>query len=154
MIKFKKIYPNSIAPMRAHPSDAGADLFVHSTEIKHTKRGKSIPYAMLGTGIAVEIPEGYYGLLVPRSSTFKNYEIQMTSPGIIDASYRGEIFIPVKSAFGGMDTPSVKTLIGERVAQLIILPCVLGEFVEVEELEDTLRGDGGFGSTTEITIKN
>ena len=155
MIKYKKINKKVKDPVRSHPTDAGIDLFVNSVTPKLSKH-IDIPYYLLGTGIKVAIPEGYFGLRVARSSTFKNYELQMTSPGIIDSSYRGEIMIPVRSAFGGSSGHDTTHLVGKRIAQLIIVPCVLGHWEEVETLEDTARGEGGFGSSDEIqtTTKN
>lgn len=156
MIKYSKINKKVKDPVRGHPTDAGIDLFVNSVVPKTTKH-TDIPYYMLGTGIKVAIPEGYFGLLVSRSSTFKNYELQMTSPGIIDSSYRGEIMIPVRSALGGMSGHHTDNLIGKRVAQLLIIPCVLGHWEEVAELNDTARGEEGFGSTgvsDEVPTKN
>lgn len=95
---------------------------------------------MAGTGVKVEIPEGYVGLLFPRSSTYKKYGVYLAnSVGVIDADYRGEI----KLALKGDRWVTIQK--GERLAQLVVIPHILGAYSK--ELSDTVRGDGGFGST-------
>ena len=136
-IKIKKLHPNAKMPYRANPNDAGADLVAASLEFK--KDGRIV----YGTGLAFEIPKGYVGLLVPRSSCSK-MDIQMpNSVGVIDSDYRGE----VKVIFRATMSNPITYNIGDRVAQLLIVPIELATFTEVGELSDTERGCGGFGST-------
>ncbi len=136
-IKIKKLHPNAKMPYRANPNDAGADLVAASLEFK--KDGRII----YGTGLAFEIPKGYVGLLVPRSSCSK-MGIQMpNSIGVIDSDYRGE----VKAVFKESKPDPLIYDLGDRVAQLLIVPIELATFTEVGELSDTERGCGGFGST-------
>lgn len=136
-IKIKKLHPNAKMPYRANPTDAGADLVAASLEFK--KDGRIV----YGTGLAFEIPKGYVGLLVPRSSCSK-MDIQMpNSIGVIDSDYRGE----VKVIFRATMSNPITYNIGDRVAQLLIVPIELATFTEVGELSDTERGCGGFGST-------
>jgi len=135
IIKFKRLHPEAKAPVRAHDGDAGWDLtacdFDHSEDV--TK---------FHTGIAVEIPPGFFGLLRPRSSMSKTC-YAMASSGVIDAGYRGEISIPLREIGGGCSTYKI----GDRICQLVILPLPEVEFVEAEELSASQRGTGGFGST-------
>jgi dUTP pyrophosphatase len=97
-----------------------------------------------GTGIAVEIPEGYVGLIFPRSS-IRKYQLQLSnSVGVIDSGYRGEIQFTFNKTGG---VPSKKYEVGDRVGQLIIMPFPPVTPVESDSLSDSERGDGGFGST-------
>jgi dUTP pyrophosphatase len=146
-IKFKKLYKDALAPTRGSEHAAGWDLYSHSFE--EYKEGR----IKWRTGIAVEIPKGYVGLLFPRSSIHKQDVIQSNSVGVIDSDYRGQIFIPYKadpvyilehlSQKRPMNTFGVK----ERIGQIIVIPYPKIEFVEVDELSETVRGEGGFGST-------
>ena len=151
-IKIKKLTENAVIPHKAHPTDAGFDLTATSCTMDEYG---SIVY---GTGIAVEIPEGYVGLFFPRSSICKKDMMLTNSVGVIDSGYRGEIkekFKPINSFqyhndFGLI----VKSInkenwyeIGERIAQLIIMPIPKIEFIEADELSDSDRGEGGFGSS-------
>jgi dUTP pyrophosphatase len=138
-VNFKKLTEDAVKPKYAKPGDAGVDLT--STSMKMLVNEKIV----YGTGIAVEIPEGMVGLIFPRSS-IRNYSLAMSnSVGVIDSGYRGELQI----TFNILPTEDgVKYYrIGERVAQLIILPAPFIKFVEVENLSETSRGEGGFGST-------
>lgn len=136
-IRFKKLYPDAVAPSR-NPGDAGWDLSSYRTQV-HPLSG----VIMFHTGIAVEIPDGYFGLLRPRSS-ISGTQYQFTSSGIIDSSYRGELIVPMRATSSyGMTLYKFN----DRIAQLLILPLPEMEFVEAEELSGTSRGIGGFGST-------
>jgi dUTP pyrophosphatase len=119
---------------RAHEGDAGYDLV--ATSITGTVDGKWI----YGTGVAVAIPFGFVGLLVPRSSIIKKEAILSNSIGIIDSGYRGE----VRAVFTADSAPYE---LGERCCQLVIVPCYLAEPKEVQSLEESSRGSNGFGST-------
>ena len=123
-------------PTRAHWNDAGLDLF--SMETKYIPPNNS---ALFSTGIKMAIPSGYYGQVSSRSSlAIKNIEV---GAGIIDSSYRGEIKVLLRN-FNVTSFPIEK---GQKIAQLIIQPCWIGDLNPVTYLEDTNRGDGGFGST-------
>ncbi len=135
-IKFKKVRENAVAPKIANHGDAGADLTAISVDYDINN---IITY---GTGIAVEIPEGYVGLIFPRSSIYKKQLILSNSVGVIDCGYRGEI----KFKFRG-DRESDVYKIGDRIGQLVIMPIPSVEWQESEELTDSVRGEGGFGST-------
>ncbi len=134
-IKFKKLHPDAKPPTRAKAGDAGWDL----TCIDWQCAGSDVMF--FKTGIAVEIPEGYFGLLRPRSSMARTVYSVATS-GVIDSGYRGELIFPLRSTGLGSHYES-----GDRICQLIILPLPDVEMVEVEELSETERGTGGFGST-------
>ena len=137
-VKFKKLSPLAVIPRYSKPGDAGMDLTATS------KIDNTTFQCTYGTGISVEIPEGYVGLVFPRSSIRNTELILSNSVGVIDSGYRGEIqatFIKTN----GLESWDYK--IGDRIAQLIIIPYPQIEFEEVEELSQTDRGIGGFGST-------
>ena len=134
-LKFKKLSPEAKVPQRANPTDAGLDLT--ATSVKYDVTTGTYSY---GTGLAVEIPEGYMGLLAPRSSVYKKDLTLANSIGIVDSSYRNEVMLK----FRPIGTNVYKA--GERVGQLVIVPIVLAEPEEVDELDKTDRG-GGFGSS-------
>lgn len=138
-IKIKKLRDNAVIPAKAHPTDAGFDLTATS---KETDAYGNIVY---GTGIAVEIPENHVGLLFPRSSNAKKDLLLTNSVGVIDSGYRGEITFKFKNiGFVGN-----RYNIGDRIGQLIIVPYPEVTFVETDELSETQRGNGGYGSTGE-----
>jgi dUTP pyrophosphatase len=128
------------APTRAHPGDAGLDLY--ACEEAHIGPGERWS---VGTGVAVEIPEGHAGLVLPRSGLARKHGIALVnSPGLIDSGYRGEIRVLL------LNTDPANTFrveAGDRIAQLVVAPIALAEPVEVESLSDSARGDGGFGSS-------
>jgi dUTP pyrophosphatase len=134
-VKIKKLHPKAVIPKYSKPGDAGMDLTITSII---SENSLDISY---GFGIAVEIPEGFVGLVFPRSSIRKTDLLLSNSVGVIDSGYRGEIQATFKKT--GLD----KYEIGDRGAQITILPYPPIEFEEVEELSNTERGEGGFGST-------
>lgn len=138
-VKIKKLDSKAVIPKYAKPGDAGMDL----TAISHNydDYGNHI----YGTGLAIEIPKGYVGLLFPRSSNRKTNAYMTNHVGVIDSGYRGEIMITYKNR----DLTHFKEpyQVGDRVAQLIIMPYPTINLVEVEELSETERGEGGHGST-------
>jgi dUTP pyrophosphatase len=136
-VKIKKLHQDAVIPVYAKPGDAGLDLTAIS-EVWN-KDNTMVTY---GTGLAVEIPEGYVGLLFPRSSVSKTTLNLANSVGVIDSGYRGEIMFKFRYLEEGMIYD-----IEERIGQLIIMPYPQVEFEEVEELSSTERGEGGFGST-------
>ena len=131
----KKLHPNAVIPSYAKDGDAGMDLVI--TDIKGENK-YDITY---GFGISMEIPEGFMGLVFPRSSIRKTDLVLSNSVGVIDSGYRGEIQATFKKT--GLN----KYEIGDRGAQIIIIPHPEIEFEEVAELSNTERGEGGFGST-------
>jgi len=153
-VKIKKVHPDAVIPSYAKNGDAGLDL-VATTIISETLG--SITY---GLGIALEIPEGFVGLVFPRSSIRKTGLQLSNSVGVIDSGYRGELQATFNKLFGSermYDEMKVNEAshtnvndwykVGDRIAQIIIIPHPPIEFDEVDVLSDTERGDGGFGST-------
>ena len=150
-VKIKKLHENAVIPSYANSSDAGMDMTAVTVQI--SKDGMYVEY---GTGIAVEIPEGYVGLLFPRSSISKTSLVLANHVGVVDSGYRGEIKFRFKDTkmktrvmygieqFHCGDTAYE---VGERIGQLMIIPYPKIQFEEVEELETADRGDAGFGST-------
>ena len=136
-VRIKKMHEAGVIPAYAKPGDAGLDLVAVSETWNDDN--SMVTY---GTGLAVEIPEGYVGLLFPRSSISKTNLELSNSVGVIDSGYRGEIMFKFRYNSEGMVYD-----VGDRVGQLIILPYPSIEFEEVEELSNTDRGEGGFGST-------
>ena len=141
-IKFKKLDPRAVAPVRAHNSDAGFDLVATRITTEINECGQLI--LVYHTDLALEIPEGYFGLLVPRSSIFKKSLALTNSAGIIDAGYRGEVMAKFKTT---TDVVPAVYREGDKFAQLLILPIADATFTEALELSDSDRGDGGYGST-------
>ena len=141
-IKFKRLAQNAIAPVKAHPSDAGFDLTCTAITTEVNERGQII--IVYHTGIAVEIPEGYFGALVPRSSISNKTLELVNSIGIVDAGYRGEVLGKMRAT---TDVIPAVYKEGERFAQLLILPVPEVQFEEAEELSEGDRGESGFGST-------
>ena len=147
-LNFTKIDERAKTPTRAHRTDAGLDLFVHTAKVEIDTNYK---YIKIGFGVCVEIPKGYFGLLVPRSSTSKKLEMQqINGVGIIDSDYRGELMAYFRFTDGRDPNSPINLidLLDLAIAQLVIIPCALPQLVEVESLSDTNRGQGGFGSTT------
>jgi dUTP pyrophosphatase len=138
IIKFKKLHRYAVTPSYAKPGDAGLDLTA-TTIISNTTF--EVTY---GTSIAVEIPEGYAGLIFPRSS-IRKYDLQLSnSVGVIDSGYRGELVFTFNKTQG---FDSLKYKIGDRIGQLVVLPYPQIELVEANQLSNTERGDEGFGSS-------
>jgi dUTP pyrophosphatase len=137
-VKVKKLDPNAIIPSYSKDGDAGMDLTI-TREIENTSF--SVSY---GFGIAMEIPKGYVGLVFPRSSVRNQDLILSNCVGVIDSGYRGELQATFKKT-NGLD--SIKYKVGDRGAQIMIVPYPKIEFIETDDLSNTERGDGGFGST-------
>lgn len=136
-VNFKKLNEKAVVPTKAHHTDAGFDLV--ATSRVFDEKGNIV----YGIGIAVEIPEGYAGLVFPRSS-IANYDLALTNAvGLIDSGYHGEVFCKFRPT---LTQPRIYN-VGERIAQLVIVPYPQIEFTQVEELSDSDRGNGGFGST-------
>jgi len=137
LIKIKKVHPEAVIPTYAKSGDAAVDLY--ATEISKDKYGNYVYF----TGIALEIPMGFVGLLLPRSSVSKTSLALANSVGVIDSGYRGEIMLKYRQT--GEANPVYE--IGDRVGQLMVIPHPKMELIEVDELSTTDRGQGGFGST-------
>lgn len=140
-VKIKKLDPNAVIPQYAHNGDAGMDLV--ATRMWIDEQG-NICY---GTGIAMEIPMGFVGLVFPRSSIAKKQLVLSNAVGVIDAIYRGEILAKFKPTTNLPLRGSEIYQVGERIAQIIIVPYPKIEFEEVAELSETERQDGGYGSS-------
>lgn len=143
LVKFKKLHEKAVMPSKANKSDAGFDLVAVTSTLD--KYG-NVEY---GTGLAVEIPEGYVGFIFPRSSIYKKYLSLTNSVGVIDSGYRGEIkfkFHPNNQNSFSQETQTDYN-VGDRIGQLIIMPYPEIEFVEHDNLSDSDRGSGGFGSS-------
>lgn len=139
-LKVARLEDGATLPKRAHEGDAGLDLY--ACEAAHIGPGERWS---VGTGVAVEIPEGHAGLVLPRSGLAREHGIALVnSPGLIDSGYRGEVRVLL------LNTDPAETFRvepGDRIAQLAIAPIALVEPVEVESLAESVRGDGGFGSS-------
>jgi len=144
-VKIKKLNSTAVIPSYAKEGDAGLDLIA----IDRIKI-EGEPFIRYKTGLAIEIPEGYVGLLFPRSSITNSDQFFGNCVGVIDSGYRGELEIRLKPSMRYPSEASVPSVIykkGDKVAQLIILPIPYITLVESEELSDSSRGEGGFGST-------
>ena len=141
-IKYKRLTENAVAPVKAHATDAGLDLTCTSVDTEINECGQLI--LVYHTGLALEIPEGYFGAIVPRSSIFKKSLMQCNHFGVVDSNYRGEVLVKMRTT---TDVIPAVYKPGERFAQLLILPVPEVQFEETEELNETDRGENGFGST-------
>jgi dUTP pyrophosphatase len=138
-IHFKKLNPQAQKPKFGKPGDAGADLVATSIETRWRDDDKIV----YGTGLAIEIPEGMVGLVFPRSSIRQTDLLMANSVGVIDSGYRGEIMV----TFNVKKEATRWYQVGDRIAQILIMPVPLTNYVEVEELSETERGHAGHGST-------
>ena len=139
-LRFRRLDPEARIPSRAREGDAGLDL-----EANAAVRLEPGERAVLPTGLAVEIPAGHAGLVLPRSGLASRHGVTVANaPGLIDAGYRGEVMI----ALVNLDRErAYEVERGERVAQLVVVPFAVADAVEVAELGESERGEGGFGST-------
>jgi len=139
-LPISRLNDGAVLPTRAHAGDAGLDLY--ACESAHIGPGERWS---VGTGVAVEIPDGHAGLVLPRSGLAKKHGITLVNaPGLIDSGYRGELRVLLLNT-DPADTFRVEP--GARIAQLVISPVVLAEPVEATALAESVRGDGGFGSS-------
>lgn len=140
-INMKKLTETAIMPERGSAYAAGYDLFVDTSE-----NIEILPHqtAMLPTGLAMEIPEGYFGGIFARSGLASKESLRPANcVGVVDADYRGEVRVALHN-----DSDMVRVIAPkQKIAQLVIVPFLSVEFEEVENLSDTVRGAGGFGST-------
>jgi dUTP diphosphatase len=139
-LPFKRLAEDATLPVRAYPGDAGLDLSAaERVELAPGAR------ALVGTGLAVAIPEGHAGFVQPRSGLAAEHGITIVnSPGLVDSGYRGELKVVL------LNTDLERTFVvepGTRIAQLVVVPVATPQPVEVAELPDTERGERGFGSS-------
>lgn len=140
-VRIKKLNEKAVIPTKAHATDAGFDLYCTSREVNWEKR-----QLVCHTGLAFEIPEGYVGLLFPRSSVSNKPLMMSNSVGVVGSCYRGE----VTAKFNITDTRQSSFSHyqeGDRIAQMIIIPYPEIEFEEADSLSESDRGTGGYGST-------
>lgn len=135
-----KLNEGAILPSRAHDGDAGLDLY--ACEAAHIGPGERWS---IGTGLGVEIPGGHAGLVLPRSGLARDHGISLVnSPGLIDSGYRGELRVLL---LNNDPAETFRVAAGDRIAQLLITPIVTPEPVEKDRLTESMRGEGGFGSS-------
>ena len=140
-IHIKKLHPNATLPTYGSTEAAGADLYACLDEIVLIPAGKTV---FIPTGLAIEVPQGCAGLIYARSSMgAKRGLAPANKVGVIDSDYRGQVMVALHNH--GQEDQTVQP--GDRVAQLLITPVFTPGFVEVDELDGTARGTGGFGST-------
>lgn len=140
-VKIKKLSKNAFIPTYGSTSSAGADLYACLDSPLEIKPGET---EFIHTGLSLEIPEGFAGLVFARSGLSCKKDLAPANKvGVVDSDYRGEIMVALHNH--GKEARTVEH--GERVAQLLIMPYVTADFIESEELSSTKRGDGGFGST-------
>lgn len=139
-LPFRKLRPEALLPAAQHPGDAGLDLCSAIDVV--VEPGERV---MIPTGVAVAIPDGHAGLVLPRSGLASKHGLTMANaPGLIDAGYRGEV---ICAAVNLDREEAVKILVGDRIAQLVVVALPEVEPGWVEELPESYRGEGGFGST-------
>ena len=140
-VKFVKLNPNAIVPSYGTAFAAGADLYALPDGDIEIKAGETV---LIHTGIAMQIPNGYAGFIFARSGiATKRGLAPANKVGVIDSDYRGEIMV----ALHNHSNTTQQIASGERVAQMVIMPYITADFTECETLDDTTRGEGGFGST-------
>ena len=139
-VNFKRLHPDAILPTRATNGSVGYDLYALEDHLVPAR-----VVELIGTGWAMELPYGWVGKIVPRSRMSENF-IVANSPGTVDPDYRGEIKVMLvkRHSFGPAEIKA-----GTRIAQLLFQLVELPELVEVDELSETVRGEGSFGSTGE-----
>jgi dUTP pyrophosphatase len=136
----RRLRPDAVLPVRQHPGDAGLDL--HCAEPVRLGPGER---ASVPTGLAVAIPDGHAGIVTPRSGLAARHGLTLVNtPGVVDAGYRGELRVLLLNTDR---EATFEAAAGERIAQLLVVPVALPAVEEVAVLDDTPRGQGGFGST-------
>ncbi len=140
-INIKRLTETAIIPTRQHEGDAGYDLYA---DIQEPVIIKPHTTEFIHTGIAIEIPDGYFGAVFARSGLATNEGLRPANcVGVCDSRYRGEYMVALHN-----DSTAAKTVsLGDRIAQLVVMPYLNVEFNEINELPDTERGENGFGST-------
>lgn len=157
-VKFKKLHEDAVLPSYAKPGDAGLDITCVSNglAVDSGEEENQWYYIEYKTGLAVEIPEGHVGLMFPRSSISKSALILANAVGVVDSSFRGEICFRFKMDLGVAQqssvlwTPAVYKK-GDRIGQMVIVPYPTIEPEFADELSESERGTGGFGSTNVVS---
>jgi dUTP pyrophosphatase len=140
-LRVRRLHEGAVLPTRAHPGDAGIDLVAVEGATLAPGGGR----ATIGTGIAVEVPHGWAGLVCPRSGLASRHGIGVVNgPGVIDAGYRGEVRVVLVNSD---PHAAFEVVPGDRIAQLVLTPVLLAEVEEAHELSAAARDAGGFGST-------
>lgn len=139
ILPVKRLTETAMLPTRAHPEDAGLDLYADEGAVVDFTGGR----ALVDTGLSIAIPPGYVGLIWPRSGLAAKYGISVDA-GVIDSGYRGPVKVLITN---GSDDNHYEIQRGDKIAQLLIQPVLLIRAVEVDALDDTERNGGGFGST-------
>ena len=135
-----RLKDNAVLPTRAHEGDAGLDLY--ACDAAHIGPGERWS---VGTGVAVEIPEGHAGLVLPRSGLARDHGISLVNaPGLIDSGYRGELRVLL---LNNDPADIFRIAPGDRIAQLVLVPVAIAAAVEAPDLAESARGEGGFGSS-------
>ncbi len=140
-LKIKFHYPDMTLPSRAHSSDSGLDLIL----MKVVEKRENVFF--FDTGVSVEVPKGYYTELYPRSSIYKTDFIMANSVGIIDADYRGILYLPMRYVGEENGREEAEKLVGQRIGQLVVRKLESFRLQIVQDLSDTERGGSGFGSS-------
>ncbi len=139
-LRVRRLDPAAVLPTRAYPGDAGLDLYAAEPVVLEPGARASV-----GTGIAIEIPEGRAGLVLPRSGLAMRHGVALVNaPGLIDTGYRGEIRVLLLNTDREQ---AVALAAGDRIAQLVLVRIESPEVAEVQELSESIRGAGGFGSS-------
>ena len=140
-VRIKKVNPNATIPTQANVNDAGMDLYACIDNPVEIRSGETVK---IGTGVAIEPPSGYFGAIFARSGLSTKQGLRLANAvGIADEPYRGEYIVALYN-----DSDRKRTVNpNDRIAQLVFLPYIPVTFVEVDELSETDRGDGGFGSS-------
>ncbi|MGH3733320.1 MAG: dUTP diphosphatase [Acidimicrobiales bacterium] len=137
----KRLHPDAVIPLYANDGDAGCDLVAVGSHILRAGGGR----ALVATGLAVAIPEGHGGFVLPRSGLASRHGVTCANaPGLIDPGYRGEVKVSLVNLDPEHDYQVHK---GDRIAQLVVLALSRSEFRVVDDLPPAIRGEGGFGST-------
>ncbi len=136
-LKFKKIHPNAKIPSYAYTGDAGLDLYIPEDLLFKKKERKSI-----ALGIAIEIPEGYVGILFDKSGLSHKHGLKSYG-GIIDSGYRGEVHVGMMN----LSDKDYEFKAGDKIIQILIMPVLQAQVVECEQLSESDRGEGAFGSS-------
>ena len=140
-VKIKKLNSKAMLPTYGSEYSAGADLYACMEETVTIQPGETV---LIKTGLAMAIPEGYAGLIYSRSGlATKKGLAPANKVGVVDADYRGEVMVPLHNH----SRVAVEVEHGERIAQMVITPFLTAEYMLAEELDETERGEGGFGST-------
>ena len=140
-VRFQKLDDRAVAPAYGSASAAGADLYAVADAPITIDAGQTV---LVHTGLAVEIPEGFVGLVCARSGLATKQGLAPANKvGVIDADYRGEVMVALHNHSG--DSRTIES--GERIAQLVLVPYLTAAYEQADSLTDTARGDGGFGST-------